>query len=160
MYQLESINHGLDEQEVIMSCSWKNSIRGPVVIILVMLALPYWDKLQGIRTQALWPIFALYQQNWIYIPKPEPSLFLGFTWSLAIEEQFYLVWPALVYFLKKRNLIYTSIGIILFSIDLTTILISPFFPDGKACFKELVTSSLRMSPQGTAVFKSKNTFST
>lgn len=48
----------------------------------------------------LW--FWLYFQNWLMIKKgmpPEP--YLQHFWSLAIEEQFYIVWPFLVFFVRK-----------------------------------------------------------
>jgi peptidoglycan/LPS O-acetylase OafA/YrhL len=38
---------------------------------------------------------------------------LGHFWSLAVEEQFYLVWPLVVYFLGHRALIRVCIGCIL-----------------------------------------------
>lgn len=50
--------------------------------------------------------FLFYIQNFsiAYVGKwPGP---LGITWSLAIEEHFYLIWPFLVYYLDKRRLNY------------------------------------------------------
>jgi peptidoglycan/LPS O-acetylase OafA/YrhL len=41
---------------------------------------------------------------------------LDISWSLAIEEQFYLVWPAVVYFLSRRRLIDVCIGAVFFAI--------------------------------------------
>lgn len=55
-----------------------------------------------------WTYFLLYVQNyWMGAHGfgTPLSRFLGFSWSLAVEEQFYLVWPLLVYFLRPRALL-------------------------------------------------------
>lgn len=42
-----------------------------------------------------WTAMALYSSNWLAI-SGHPMAFLGQMWSLAVEEQFYLVWPLVV----------------------------------------------------------------
>lgn len=55
-----------------------------------------------------WTYFVIYLQNyWMGLHGfgTPLSRFLGFTWTLAVEEQFYLVWPLLVYRLRPRVLL-------------------------------------------------------
>jgi len=45
-----------------------------------------------------------------------PTFLAGHLWSLAIEEQFYLIYPFLIFFCKRGHLKFLVIGLILFSI--------------------------------------------
>lgn len=56
------------------------------------------------------PFYAGYIVNWL--PHSPPPRDLGHYWSLAVEEQFYLVWPAVVFFTSKRTLWYVTFGVI------------------------------------------------
>lgn len=49
-----------------------------------------------------WPYW-LYLQNWIPLFEMPMTQGLGHLWSLAVEEQFYLIWPALILFAARRN---------------------------------------------------------
>jgi peptidoglycan/LPS O-acetylase OafA/YrhL len=63
-----------------------------------------------------WPYFLLYVQNyWMGTHNFDTPLsqLLSFTWTLAVEEQFYLVWPLVVWLLGWRSLAFLCLMLVL-----------------------------------------------
>jgi peptidoglycan/LPS O-acetylase OafA/YrhL len=61
--------------------------------------------------------YFLYIQNWLYAFQGWPrDPVMNHFWSLAIEEQFYLFWPLVVFFIPSRKLLIACISLILLSI--------------------------------------------
>lgn len=55
--------------------------------------------------------YAIYAQNWLPVGGPG----IGHFWSLAVEEQFYLVWPLIVYASSRRRVLQLSVAGIIFA---------------------------------------------
>jgi peptidoglycan/LPS O-acetylase OafA/YrhL len=62
--------------------------------------------------------FWTYFQNWLLVTKGAPPVpFLAHFWSLAVEEQFYIFWPVLIFFFKKYSQLKKIIlGLIAFAV--------------------------------------------
>lgn len=61
--------------------------------------------------------FWTYTQNWVFVSDhwPAPNLLAHF-WSLAVEEQFYLFWPLVVFLVSSRALKWVCVGCIMVSV--------------------------------------------
>jgi peptidoglycan/LPS O-acetylase OafA/YrhL len=57
-----------------------------------------------VRTSSPWWAFPLFLQNFLLPVSTDAAGPLGVTWSLAIEEQFYLIWPLIVQFCSANQL--------------------------------------------------------
>lgn len=80
------------------------------VFLLVIAILSLLHKVQVSATGML----AASTYTWNYIPLPECWI-LGHCWSLTLEEQFYLLWPACMAFFSRRTNLSISVGVILLS---------------------------------------------
>jgi peptidoglycan/LPS O-acetylase OafA/YrhL len=75
----------------------------------------------GERSQPWWS-FPLFLQNF-FVPVPQNAAGpLGVTWSLGIEELFYLVWPWAVRSSSPRTLLWTMVGVVAMSPGLRLVL--------------------------------------
>ena len=77
-----------------------------------------------------WISFALFFQNWsfIYYSGPREN-FLDHFWSLAIEEQFYLVWPFFLYKFRQQRYFYKLVFIIIILIIITRTFLYIQYPE-------------------------------
>jgi peptidoglycan/LPS O-acetylase OafA/YrhL len=87
-----------------------------VMLVIVIAPLLAWSPAwaDAIRQSHRWAYW-LYLQNWI---TTSPGIdALSHTWSLAVEEQFYLLWPLVVWFTSRRGLT---------ALCLVTLVVTPF----------------------------------
>ncbi len=66
----------------------------------------------------------LYASNFLMSKEGLKHYILGPTWSLAIEEQFYLLWPLLIYIFSRRRMATFCIGLVFFTYSLRLILLN------------------------------------
>ena len=73
---------------------------GLVLFLIVIPRLPVNLDLKYYIDNQVW--LWTYLQNWLYIFKdPSPTNTLNHLWSLAVEEQFYLLWPLVILLIRK-----------------------------------------------------------
>jgi peptidoglycan/LPS O-acetylase OafA/YrhL len=71
-------------------------------------------SIQTVFSTGFW--FYSYLHNWIYAINAAPGLYFSHLWSLAIEEQFYLTWPLVIFFVDRKYLFQIGTGVILLAL--------------------------------------------
>lgn len=85
------------------------------LFILFFLIPSSWIDLSYYRSHQAW--FWLYAENWLYAIDGWPTVkALHHFWSLAIEEQFYILWPLVVWLFTPKGLIRFCVFLFFFSI--------------------------------------------
>lgn len=85
-------------------------------LLILFFAVPAsWADLSYYKSHQVW--FWTYLENWLYSVDGWPQVkALHHFWSLAIEEQFYIIWPLVVWLFSPKGLVRFCIFLFLFSI--------------------------------------------
>jgi peptidoglycan/LPS O-acetylase OafA/YrhL len=89
-----------------------------LVLFVAFVMAPHFVPSTRPTAVSVWPAFVFYVQNIVFAHRTTYPFGLGATWSLAVEEQFYLTWPVLVFLLKKRTLAIVSVLLAVMSLSL------------------------------------------
>lgn len=95
-------------------------------VYYVTIFILYILNFQNIRDKILWYLF--YASNIYFFEMQEWDGYLSHFWTLAVEEQFYIIWPFVILFIPRKYLFKSIIAIILTGPVFRTILY--MFSDG------------------------------
>ena len=106
-------------------------------IYYIVLGILFLLNFDTIHQKILW--FLFYGQNFHIFNYHTITDYLGHFWSLAVEEQFYLIWPFLILFVNKKYL-YPVFFILLLSPFLSDTLILCYYGYNNYLFISFLTS--------------------
>lgn len=103
-------------------------------------------NVENVRNSIFWHLS--YTTNFYLFAKNEWVRWISHFWSLAVEEQFYLIWPACVFFIPRR-LLWKVVILLIVAAPLFRILIATLYPDHRmvdilpiSCFDSLGIGAL------------------
>lgn len=92
-----------------------------IVMPAVLGSMP--GELQSMESKQAW--FWLYAANWLFAREGSfEQTSGGYFWSLAVEEQFYLFWPIVVYMLSQTRLLQVCVALFVSSLVLRIVVLS------------------------------------
>jgi peptidoglycan/LPS O-acetylase OafA/YrhL len=94
-----------------------------IIFLIVIPNLPSYDgSLKYYTDNQIW--LWTYLQNWLYIFKPiEKSNVLLHLWSLAVEEQYYIIWPFVILLFRNLKILLALSVLLLLSIFILRIVV-------------------------------------
>lgn len=98
-----------------------------LLVMLVLLPAWHWPPRAPATPAPLAWSYWLYLTNWV-APWHEGQGILPHLWSLAVEEQFYLIWPFLVWHLRPRSVIVLSMGVAITALLTRAFMLSSGWP--------------------------------
>lgn len=131
----------LDQQNIILKFYRNRFLRiVPLYFSFLIIFFLSWFLFTSAQTKQLtafyqehWWQFFIFIQNWIFIiDNPQSALHLNHLWSIAIEEQFYLIFPFLVFIIRKRkSLVIFGLSMLAFTIITRCIYYFWFLPSNE-----------------------------
>jgi peptidoglycan/LPS O-acetylase OafA/YrhL len=116
-----------------------------IVVIFQLVRSVFSQNGHEIREATLVSVF--YIENWNMIYGWWPIDYMGTTWSLSVEEQFYLLWPlTLVFIVNKRPLVW-----IVAAVTVMTLAELLFWRGGGAATEHTLQFSLGIRPVGLLI---------
>lgn len=114
------------------------------VIIVGFIAIPLiqrhvFGQINYVENANLWH-YLFFVNN--FSPSDPDTAVLGVLWSIAVEEQFYVIWPILIFLIPTRLLPYTFNLIIISSIIFRLELIGYGYKHTLSCMSDLAVGSL------------------
>jgi peptidoglycan/LPS O-acetylase OafA/YrhL len=88
----------------------------PIYYLLIFSLLFFHDSTASVIDKA-YPYYLTYTTNFYFFSIRAWDPALGHLWSLAVEEQFYLIWPTLMLFVSRKYLKYVIYGFIIIGVS-------------------------------------------
>ena len=84
-----------------------------IFVLVICPYIPYLSQAAAKNIAGAQSYYWLYLSNFHLAQAGLRNIFLGPTWSLAIEEQFYLAWPLLIFLFSRENMARICLAIII-----------------------------------------------